>query len=100
MVDEKGLTEEQRKKALDWINKRVPGLQCPVCKTKSFGLQEYLTTPMIMTPDRGIQFGGVAYPQVMLICNHCTHTLLFNAVQMGILTESDEPENKRAVGDG
>jgi len=42
-------------------------------------------------------FGGPAYPQAMLMCTICAHTVYFNAVVMGIL--QSEPAKEPSPAD-
>lgn len=68
--------------ALERINKIVlnPGhcLQCG--KAGVCSIQEHMVTPITTGPDAGLVFGGTIYPQVMLVCNNCGNTRLFNYI--------------------
>lgn len=39
--------------------------------------------------------GGVGYPQVMLLCKTCAHTMFFNAVIMGLVPAGSPPEPEK-----
>ena len=88
------LTEEEKKDAIDWIEHRAPNLTCTVCGQKHFTIGEHAVSTLIHG-GKGFILGGSAYPQIMVICTNCGHTIHFNAVLMGIFkreeTKGEEP---------
>ena len=99
MPDEKDgtLTAEERRKAAEWISGHWKGPtagQCPICQSKSWSLSKHGVQWLILHPSA--LFGGVTYPQILLICQVCGNTLAFNAVRMGLVkpaVEAQEDEN-------
>ena len=96
------LTQEEKKEIADWISKRAPDLRCSVCGQKHFVLADHVIAGFIHSGG-GLALGGATYPQVMVICTNCGHTIQFNAVVIGALKppapeaskeEAKEPEEK------
>jgi hypothetical protein len=86
MPDEQGkLTEAEKDQAIKLITtkgSRAP--VCSICGTNGWQLADHLVQP-ISQGTGGLFFGGTAYPQVMLICRKCSHTVFFNAVALGLI---------------
>lgn len=96
MADQYQLSEKAKKKITDWLNERWLGLkQCPICRKNTWTIVDDLVSPNI-SRDGGLVIGGTSYPQVMVICGNCAHTLYFNAVMIGVVGGADE----KASGDG
>ena len=85
------LTEDQQKKALAWIDSHLK--KCPICSANQFSLNinaaevRTFTSGALMAP-------GYVFPQLVVTCNKCAHTMLFNAVQAGVLQTNEEGEVK------
>ena len=77
------LTDDEKKLFEKWVLERSPKLKCPCCGKSNFTVGEHLVSPPTVGRD-GVQLGGVAYPNAMLICTNCAHTLFFNAVVIGL----------------
>ena len=92
--DKSALTAQQRQKIEKWIGDRAQLIKCPVCRERKFQIAEHLVTPIIQSPDGGVNLGGSAYPHFMLICGNCANTLFFNAVMSGVMSPPpDKPED-------
>jgi len=86
MPDEKPkpyFDDEKKHKVVEWINQKIPGLQCECCHQRQWTVSEDITTPVIFAGS--FNLGGQAYPHVLLTCTVCGNTKLFNAVVMGLL---------------
>lgn len=83
--DESKLNDEQKAKAKSWVEKQEgwKDYKCPICYSKKWTLGEHLIAPPILAL-KGIRLGGPTYPQFMVICAVCGHTLYFNAIISGI----------------
>lgn len=91
MADQSGkLTKQEKQKAIDWIKERGGNraITCSVCYATSWMVGDNLVAPVIFRT--GYVLGGPAYPQVMLICKNCGHTMLLNAVMMGLAEKAAE----------
>jgi hypothetical protein len=83
MPDESGkLSTEDKEKVEAWLKKkwRAP-VTCPVSQDNNWIIGDHVVTP-VNWATKGLIVGGRVYPQVMLICKTCGHTLLFNAMVM------------------
>jgi len=81
------LTEEQRKKLLEKLNEvwRQPRT-CTVCGRNEwdvseivFELREFHGGDMIIGGQSAIA------PLIQISCKNCSHTLLFNAIKLGLI---------------
>lgn len=90
----KVLTEEQKEKVVAWIRKHgQANITCVICGHRNWAVGDHIVAPAIYS-EGGIVLGGTAYPTVMLICNHCAHTIYINAVLMGLLPSTRELREK------
>lgn len=92
MPDENGrLTPEDHEKIRRWWlsneNWRAP-VTCPVCKTDQWAVWDHVTV-MTRHSLNGDLIGSPAYPLVGVCCKHCTHTIFFSAVAMGVAIHYD-----------
>lgn len=83
------MNDEIKKKAIAWFEEKKKIRTCDCCGENSWMLSEDIVTTPIFS-NSGMIIGGKSYPHVMLICNNCGNTKLFNAVKMGILPPSDK----------
>ena len=85
MPDEFGiLTEEEKTKINQWLkDKWREPMICPISKDNNWMIGNGAVVPINMTKN-GPKLGGNVFPQIMLICKTCGHTLFFNAVMIGI----------------
>jgi len=93
------LTPEEHARAKAWVDKHAPDLTCAVCGSQKFILAEHLVTPNLTRTTGGFMIGGVAYPQVMVICSVCAHTLYFNAGVIGLLKKPESESQGATTAD-
>ncbi len=92
MSDHEGkLTEEEKQKILAWLesHEKQPRV-CQLCGSTNWLLAEHVVQPLRYGPQI---YGGVAYPQIMLISQPCGHTLYVNAVMIGLYPPSATQES-------
>jgi hypothetical protein len=109
------LSEADIRKVQEWVTSRVPGgpLKCTVCGVSKWIVGQELTAPvslvatnLIPTPDpqnhpaMRFDFSGRVYPQVQILCANCGHTLLFNAIVLGITFGDWRPHEELKSGGG
>lgn len=82
--------EAKRRKAVDWINKKIPSLRCECCRSNDWQLVPDLVVPMLYS--RGISIGGTVYPQFMIVCKNCSNTKYFNAILSKVLPNDKSGE--------
>lgn len=103
MASDKGeLTKEQKQQFLDWLKKRWTGdANCFVCRKSQWVTGDHFITPTAQTPGGGLVLGGISYPQVFVNCGNCGHTIYFNAMLIGLISQDvKEEEKKEASGGG
>jgi hypothetical protein len=91
------LTVEEREKVREWIaaHSKLTHLMCSVCATNGWTIAEHLVQPLTLGEGQSVQIGGLGYPQAMMTCNNCAHTVLFNAVLMGVVAPSPPTGEKK-----
>lgn len=87
MPDKEGkLTQPEKVKVVKWLTDHVADghdFKCAVCGHTDWVVGDHIVTP-VRFASTGFHFGGGAYPQIMLICKNCAHTVFLNAAVMGI----------------
>lgn len=80
------LNDSEKNKINKWLDKywKKENRVCPVCSNNTWDLRDKIfEIPEL--PENNKLFGGVMYPVIVLKCTTCTYTLLFNAIDMGIV---------------
>ncbi len=83
---------------IEWLNEKWQGEKnCPLCGENNWNIGEqagklplYYRSPVV---------GGPGYPLVVITCNHCGYTLLFNALFMGLVPSDMESGARPEVND-
>jgi hypothetical protein len=90
MPDQSGrLTPEDHQKIQNWwIGRWKIPVVCPVCKTSEWMVGEYVVTLSRAASDAFVS-GTPVYQMIQVGCIFCSHTMLFNAVSMGVMTAYD-----------
>lgn len=73
-----------------WIGRWKDPVVCPVCKSQEWGMASHVVTLHRNANDAFIPTTQ-NYPHLLVGCKTCAHTMLFNAVQMGISLPYIEP---------
>jgi hypothetical protein len=79
------LSTDQAKVFMDWLNAKWKAPRtCPICgdnnwnaSDRIFEMREFQGGAMVI--------GGLLQPVVPVSCVNCSHTLYFNAIQIGIV---------------
>jgi len=94
--DPSKLSEENTQKLLQWIQSKQKGdFTCPLCKEKSWEIQDRLVAPPGF--GVGLLLGGTVYPQAMVICKNCGNTQYFNAMMAGIVEKKEDKKEEDNV---
>jgi hypothetical protein len=72
-----------------WIGRWKGSVACVVCQTSNWYVSKHLVQLPRFATDAFIN-GTSTYPHVLIVCHECSHTMLFNAVRMGIVEEAAE----------
>lgn len=79
------LTPEQQQVIIDALGRVQRGtFVCPVSKDGFWTVEPYFTQLNATENPMGITIGGTGYPNVILICNTCGYTALFNLYRLGL----------------
>ena len=91
------LTQEEQNTIKEWITRHWPeGVKrlCPSCQKGPWTIQRYMGKLLIATPGE-FRIGGPAFPKVVIVCQNCAYTELYNAIVMGLEdvdTQKEEPD--------
>jgi hypothetical protein len=90
MPDDRGrLTPEDHTKLREWWGQYWRGsVACPVCKTTEWVVGEHVVSVNRLASDAGVD-GSPSYQMVLVGCKTCSHTMFFNAVQIGLTPHYD-----------
>lgn len=93
------LSAEEIQKIMAWLAQypKAANAICPMCDSQDWIIGDHLVQP-VTQGRQGTIFGGVAYPQVMLISNPCGFTRLVNAVVMGVVPGITLPPHQKPIG--
>jgi hypothetical protein len=87
MPNEKGLlSTEEREKCAAWFQQQAAGnVQCPICKTDQWDIEDSLVKTHILIPGQRSLEGVPMYSFFLVCCRKCRHTIFVNAVDAGII---------------
>lgn len=94
------LSQKQTEKVITHLRVMAPnGIKCPVCGQSHWLVNDTLFQTIEFTGTHLALGAGMALvPLVMITCSNCQHTLLFNAIKLGLLDSDgnliDECNNK------
>ena len=95
MPDHDGkLTDEEREKAVAWLNEKTKNYECPVCGTNNWAIGQHIIQEDIYRGGNVI-VGGSVYPTVFVVCTNCAYVRHFMAIQMGVI-DPKRPKEERA----
>ena len=86
------LTEKQKQEALEKIRSTCTPIQCPMCKSDGFSLNEteYQITSFVRNGTT-LDLGNVQYiPSVALCCNKCGYLAMFSLMALGIDLQAED----------
>ena len=89
------LTEDQKNRAVAWVEKKTNSSPCYSCGKRSFLITDHLVTPIVIGQNNSMSIGGTSYPQFMVVCANCGNTTYYNAVISGIASGDNKEEPKK-----
>ena len=79
------LAQDELDKIVAWLTEKIPQPHlCPSCRHNNWDVGQFLIQPTTLGAGGNILLGGIGYPQVLLTCTNCGHTLMYNSVLMGL----------------
>ncbi len=95
-------SEEIKNKIKESLNNKLKekgrNLVCPVCWNNNFILAEGYTNDLLQDHLGSLVIGGLAIPEIVVICNHCGHILKFSVGVLGLLPEEKEGTSEEKKG--
>ena len=86
------LSKEQKQQFMDWLAAHLKGNpNCSICQANTWLVSDHILSPPIMILEgREKDSRNTIYPQVLLVCDNCGHTLYFNAFRVGVFEKLAE----------
>lgn len=91
------LSPQQSKELIDSLNVRIRNgqLKCPLCGQSQWNLNDVLIESREFQQGNLIIGGNSSVmPFITLTCRNCANTLFLNAIQLGLVQNTDETKNK------
>src|ERR1051326_8598083 len=87
MPDDRGvLSIVERDKCAAWFEEMGRGsVECPICKTSKWNIEDHLVKTHILIPGRRRVEGGPMDWFFLVCCQKCSHTMFENAVDSNII---------------
>jgi hypothetical protein len=92
------LLPDEITKLTAWLEEKWTNQTCTSCGTDQWNVTDQLALMPIHRPDKSF-IGAPAVPSVVAVCLNCGHTILFNAVKIGLLEGTrplEEPNQANA----
>jgi len=88
-------SEPQLRRIREWMDERNVGDKlCTLCEAGRLVIANTPTNILVGTPN-GDNINGANYPCIALVCNHCGHMILINA----IIARLQMPDSERDAAD-
>jgi hypothetical protein len=82
--------DDTRERVAAFLDEHWRGAKnCPVCESNKWAISDK-AAELREFSQGGFIVGGPVYPLIVLTCGVCGHTLLFNAIKLGVV--SAEPQ--------
>jgi predicted nucleic-acid-binding Zn-ribbon protein len=95
MPDSEGrLSDDEKKTVKSWIEGKwtQESADCPICGRNDWNIGEHVAE-MPALGKTMVAAKRATYPHVALVCLNCGHTLLFNAVVIGIVPRQSQKQS-------
>ncbi len=86
------LSNEQKKKIAEELEKRKHGLTCPMCQNKNFIMADGYFNNNMQTDFGSFSIGGPAIPTIAIVCSNCGFV---SQHALGVLGLLPKEENKK-----
>ena len=94
MPDPQGLlSAEEKQKVIKWLHDKWKGVVCPYSQDSNWIVGDHAVMPMVVGEGGATVIGGTSYPQVMVVCKTCGHTVFLNAVIVELFPAHQEAKN-------
>lgn len=65
------ISQSEKQKIADELNKRISHLECPMCHGHQFSISDGYSTMSIQDEKTGVYLGGPMMPVISIICTTC-----------------------------
>lgn len=86
-----GISEVQKQKVLEALDKAGANLPCPRCGNGQFSLVDGYFNHPIQTSLSGLVIGGPSVPSVVVVCNQCGFISQHALGALNLLPKRPEP---------
>ena len=83
------LSEDDKKRILEWVTAKCGGLRCTCCGLSNLALNDHATIFLGIDIHTTRFFYHTGFPAVSFICTNCGHVVFFNTGVIGF--KPDEP---------
>ena len=89
------LTQQHVTNLIQHLSQSAPnGIKCPVCGNTHWLINDTIFQCTEFTGATMAIGGGISLvPLVMITCGQCQHTLQFNAMKLGLLSDTDDAKS-------
>ena len=88
--------DDVKTQVISELNKRVPNLVCPICKSGQMVLADgFISHQINKELTNSFLIGGSTVPVVAIICKNCGHVMEFSVGVLGLLPKKDEEATKQ-----
>lgn len=92
------ISETQKKKIIEALEKRKAHLPCPRCGNPNFSLLGGYFNQPIQTELGGLVIGGPSVPSIVVVCNQCGFMAQHALGALGLLPESESSKSEGSHG--
>jgi uncharacterized Zn finger protein len=83
-VEPRAFTQDQKRRFGEYFTQKGIELKCPVCSGEEFAIETTIEGREAFYTHVGLTPTGGAVPMVVVMCENCTHIMLFHANRMGL----------------
>jgi hypothetical protein len=90
MPDAQGMMNDaELGRAMALLGPRFSDKKCPVCSTDKWSVEPFLMKVDSLCPPDAVGYSYTIY--ISVICRHCSYTMFFNAISMGVVAHAPFP---------
>lgn len=77
------ITEQDKKRVLEWVSAKCGGMRCTCCGTGNWTLNDHATIFLGIDVHTTRFFYHAGFPAVSLVCVNCGHVVFFSTGVIG-----------------
>ena len=87
------MSNSDSEKVIKHLQEKWKGAKCPMCGEGSWGVQDSVFQ-LTEFSQGNVILGGPVIPVIPVSCNNCGNTILVNAIQIGVVKQSEENKHE------